>query len=91
MTTPLGQVVIDDDAAGYGWSLQLDLTSSDRYDLLTVISHEFGHILGHPDVDPITHPDDLMSAYLPLGDRHDSLGSTDDFFADALDEYLPFQ
>ncbi len=91
LTTPLGQVVIDDDGAGHGWSLQLDLTSGDRYDLLTVITHEFGHILGRPDVDPITHPDNLMSAYLPLGDRHDSLGDTDDFFADALDEYLPFQ
>jgi hypothetical protein len=35
-----------------------------RMDLLTVVMHELGHVLGLPDLDPQQHPDALMSATL---------------------------
>lgn len=39
----LNTVWLDDDAAGYGWSLHAD---RDGIDLLLAVTHEFGHILG---------------------------------------------
>ncbi|MBN1589454.1 MAG: tandem-95 repeat protein, partial [Pirellulales bacterium] len=45
-----GRVTLDDDAAGLGWSSQLDtLGSQDKYDLYTVLLHEIGHTLGFMD------------------------------------------
>jgi hypothetical protein len=35
-----------------------------RMDLLTVVMHELGHVLGLPDLNPQQHPDALMSATL---------------------------
>ena len=41
------QVFIDSDAAGHGWYLNLSgKVSSSQIDLLTVIVHELGHVLG---------------------------------------------
>jgi FG-GAP-like repeat/Putative Ig domain/Bacterial Ig-like domain/FG-GAP repeat len=40
-----------------------------KMDLLTVVEHELGHELGLSDVDPATHPSDLMAATLPVGTR----------------------
>jgi hypothetical protein len=34
---------IADDAAGYGWSDSLDALDSTRVDLLSAVTHEFGH------------------------------------------------
>jgi hypothetical protein len=52
---------------------QLLATSSseafDRMDLLTVVLHELGHVLGFEDIDPEENPDDLMSATLDTGVR----------------------
>jgi VCBS repeat-containing protein len=42
----------------------------DRMDLLTVVMHELGHVLGFEDLDPETHPDDLMNAALDASERH---------------------
>jgi hypothetical protein len=38
-------------------------------DLLTVVEHELGHELGLSDVDPVSHPQDLMASTLPAGVR----------------------
>ena len=40
-----------------------------QMDLLTVIMHEMGHLLGYPDLNPQTAPYDLMSAELAPGIR----------------------
>ncbi|MBN8908353.1 MAG: hypothetical protein J0H99_17385, partial [Rhodospirillales bacterium] len=40
------------------------------YDLLTVVMHELGHVLGLDDVNPAVDPNGLMSETLPLGTRH---------------------
>jgi hypothetical protein len=83
-------VLIDDDAAGYGWFIDttpyddaefkrqnkdgelLATASSSAYgdmDLLTVVMHEIGHVLGFEDLDPEDHPHDLMSSTLTTGVR----------------------
>ena len=90
LATPLGQVVIDDDGSGFGWSPILDRPRSDRYDLVTVIAHEFGHILGRPDLVPTADTNELMAPYLQRGARHDTVNGTDGFFTAAVAEILPF-
>ena len=39
------------------------------YDLLTVLRHELGHVIGLPDLDPQQFPDSLMSGTLTAGIR----------------------
>jgi len=61
-------LLIDPTAAGHGWSVN-HATAAGRIDLVTVVAHELGHWLGHLDLSPTTHPDDLMAATLPAGVR----------------------
>jgi hypothetical protein len=58
----------------------LALTASDaaeRMDLLTVLRHEFGHVLGFEDLDPAVHDEELMSATLTAGTRRLLVASED--------------
>jgi hypothetical protein len=41
-------------------------------DLLTVLAHELGHLLGLEDLDAHEHEDDLMAALLAPGIRRTS-------------------
>ena len=56
---------LDSNAAGHGW--QLDSAASSQptgMDLLWVISHELGHLLGLDDMDPTAHAGEFMAARL---------------------------
>ncbi len=54
-------VTLDDDAAGYGWSDSLDEVDAGEIDLLSAVTHEFGHILGFEH--------DVMEETLGIGER----------------------
>ena len=54
-------VTIDDDAAGYGWSLGLGEVNPHKVDLLSAVTHEFGHVLGFDH--------EVMDADLAVGER----------------------
>ncbi len=79
MVTP--RIWVDDDGAGYGWRLSSGSASSGM-DLVTVIAHELGHVLGYQDLDPSVHGDHVMAGTLAadrraLADRHfEDLGAT---------------
>jgi subtilisin-like proprotein convertase family protein len=59
-------LTLDTNADGAGWHLGLDLPSSGRFDLLTVVSHEIGHTLGF---DHSLDHHDVMAANLNVGTR----------------------
>ena len=65
---------LDASAAGRGWFVDENPVDengpegSDRVDLLTVILHEMGHVLGMDD-DLGGEPDDLMHSWLSVGQR----------------------
>jgi hypothetical protein len=74
-------IYVDVTAAGYGWYVDptpfddsefglaaVDSPAAGRMDLLTVVMHELGHVLG---LDSSYHgdPTNLMAAYLGTGDR----------------------
>jgi hypothetical protein len=73
-------VLIDDNAAGFGWFVdtspsddvefegKIDSEVETRIDLLTVVMHELGHILGYDDVIS-EYSNDLMNSTLEAGAR----------------------
>jgi hypothetical protein len=64
-------VKIDDDAAGYGWSSSLNTVNPNQVDLLSTLTHEFGHILGF-DHDDMGEALGVSERHLPLdADAHD--------------------
>ncbi len=79
-----GVVILDDDAAGFGWFVDptpgddaefgadgyaLTTETTGRVDLFTALLHELGHHLGLRDQDPETHPGHLMTGTLNIGER----------------------
>jgi hypothetical protein len=86
-------IFIDKDAAGHGWfvdstpsqdeefanGLAIDPRALDGIDLLTVVEHELGHILGRSDLD--SSMNDLMSGTLSEGVRRNSTAEVDAVFA----------
>jgi len=52
---------IDDDAAGYGWSVGLGSVAPKKVDLLSAVVHELGHMLGYDH--------DVMDPDLAVGER----------------------
>jgi hypothetical protein len=78
-------IQIDSTADGYGWSIDpslADQPTAGKMDLLTVVTHELGHILGLADVSALQLPNDLMDTTLPTGTRR--LPSTADMKAMAM-------
>jgi hypothetical protein len=62
------QIWISQNADGYGWSVNPDPAAPPvpgKLDLLTVVAHEMGHVLGYPD----HYKQDLMDYYLTPGER----------------------
>ena len=74
---------LDDDAAGLGWFLDPLGTrgvDTDKVDLLTVLAHELGHLLGHAH-----DPHGLLGETLATGQRHlPHAEVVDALFVDAL-------
>jgi hypothetical protein len=78
LTTP-ERIVIDDDGVGRGWYVGAELGQGNegqgnggkeigqRYDLLTTVLHELGHVLGQ---DHDSAADDLMADILQPGVQH---------------------
>ncbi len=75
-------IAIDRTAAGWGWFVDptpfddrefdagtASAAAAGRIDLLTTLVHEMLHGLGHADLDPALHPDDVMAGSLPRGTR----------------------
>ncbi len=63
-------IYIDHNAAGHGWHVGLGYDPPhNRMDVLTVVAHELGHVLGLEDLDADLHADELMAAFLTAGQR----------------------
>lgn len=93
-----GSVQIDVNAAGHGWYIDQtpfdtsDDNIGDRVDLLTVVTHELGHVIGHVDIYDDAQSDDIMYGFLNAGERRSasepaaldalfgSLGTEDELF-----------
>src|SRR5262249_41362547 len=61
-------ILIDPTAAGHGWFVNPSPTArpaQGRVDLLTVVEHEMGNVLGLPE----TKVNDIMGEFLPVGVR----------------------
>ncbi len=65
------RIWIDSNAAGHGWALnrKSQIENQKSIDLLTVVRHELGHVLGLPDLRSADHPRDVMADRLDAGLR----------------------
>jgi hypothetical protein len=65
------QILIDANASGYGWSIDVSAQSPvdpGRMDLLTVVAHELGNAMGFPE--DARETDAVTSPILSAGSRH---------------------
>jgi len=64
-------IVLDDDAMGLGWFIGKagEEVPAGTIDLLTVMTHEFGHRLGYADLDTASNPGHIMAGSLQPGER----------------------
>jgi hypothetical protein len=67
MTSPT--IWLDADGAGQGWLIGRH--AQHGYDLVSVIAHEVGHVLGFPDLEATDDPLAMMHGHLRLGERRD--------------------
>ncbi len=81
------EIVLDNNAAGRGWSINPNAPRSNRVDLLSAIAHELGHILR---LDHAASAESVMHDSLHLGDRHlptaEEVAAIDTIFADEVIE-----
>ncbi len=81
---------IDTDAAGHGWYAGLGPDSyasmQGGFDLLTVVTHELGHVAGLDGLDSTSHPAHVMTGILAPGTRRLGADATAPswFFSDPL-------
>jgi len=61
------QITLDVTANGAGWNTDPGVSPSAQYDLLTVVAHEIGHVLGYTHSDDVH---DVMASAIAAGTRH---------------------
>ncbi|MFK7818957.1 MAG: choice-of-anchor Q domain-containing protein [Planctomycetaceae bacterium] len=93
-TADSANVVLDSDAAGHSWYVdptpfdQTDDNIGSQMDLLSVMTHELGHVIGLKDTYDPANADDMMYGYLEAGESrlNDDATSLDLVFGQLSEE-----